>query len=250
MIEPMLRALVLMLAIATSANAEVNVYAAASLTDVLTEVAVVYERSSRDRIVFNFGGSSMLARQIQEGAPADVFISADEEKMNALQRRGLIDHTTRVSHLSNSLVLVVPKGAAALTPQQLATNRVRYLVLADPRSVPAGIYAETWLRRVGLWNEVKPKVIPTENVRAALAAVEAGNADAAIVYKTDAMRSRDVRVVHTVNGNDRPTISYPFAAVRSGGNHAAARQFLTFLGSKPALEIFRRHGFDIISAKK
>ena len=226
---------------------EINVFAAASLTDAMLDVALLYERTSTDRVIFNFGASSMLARQIVEGAPADVFISADEEKMNAIHARGLIVGNSRVSLLSNVLVIVVPADRPSITPRDLA--RVSSLALADPRSVPAGIYAETWLRRIGLWDSVRSKVIPTDNVRSALAAVQAGNAAAAIVYKTDVLRARGVRVVHTVTGKDRPAISYPFAVLRDAPNRAAAAKFLAFLRSKPALDLFRRHGFEVIARR-
>lgn len=201
--------------------AEVRVFAAASLTDALRDIAARYEKTNGDRVVFNFAGSSTLARQIEEGAPADIFLSADEAKMDRLDRLHLI--ASRRSVLSNSLVIV---GEHDLL-------KAKTIALAEPSSVPAGIYAREWLVRRGLWDRVKSKVIPTENVRGALAAVESGNADSAIVYRTDTKRG-----VAIAGG---PPISYPFALTR--GASAAAGKFFAYLTSPAALEIFRRYGF-------
>src|SRR5262249_55867345 len=158
------------------------------------EIASNYEKKHDDKIVFNFGASSFLARQIREGAPADIFFSADEAKMDDLERDGLVLKETRRSLLSNSLVIVVAaeNAAAVSCPRDLATDKVKRLVLAEPKTVPAGIYAKEYLEGQRLWSAVEPKVIPTENVRAALAAVEAGNVEAGIVYKTDAAISKKV----------------------------------------------------------
>jgi molybdate transport system substrate-binding protein len=179
---------------------EVTVFAAASLADSLKEIAAAYEKQSGDKIAFNFGASSMLARQIEEGAPADMFFSADEAKMDGLEKKGLILKETRKSRLSNSLVIVVAAegGAAIESPKDLATDKVKRLALAEPKTVPAGIYAKEYLQKQNLWSAVERKVIPTENVRAALAAVEAGNVEAGIVYKTDAAISKKVKIVYAV----------------------------------------------------
>lgn len=225
--------------------AEVRVFAAASLTDALKEIAALYEVASGEKIVFNFGASSTLARQIQEGAPADLFVSADQEKMDVLQRAKLIVDGTRVTLLSNTLVIVVSRdgGIVIRSPRDLASRRVTSLALAEPQSVPAGIYARRYLQKIGIWKRVQSKVIPTDNVRSALSAVASGNADAAIVYKTDALISRKVRVVFEVPLKEGPPISYPFAVLREGENQAGARRFLVYLASDAALNVFVRHGF-------
>src|SRR5437667_3394563 len=166
---------------------EVTLFAAASLTDSLKEIAGTYEKQSGDKIIFNLGASSLLARQIEEGAPADIFFSADEAKMDGLEKKGLILKETRKSRLSNSLVIVVAaeRGVALESPTDLATDKVKRLALAEPKTVPAGIYAKAYLQKQKLWSAVERKVVPTENVRGALAAVEAGNVEAGIVYKTE-----------------------------------------------------------------
>ncbi|HYC89722.1 MAG TPA: molybdate ABC transporter substrate-binding protein [Thermoanaerobaculia bacterium] len=224
--------LLLLLALPLSA-AEVRVLAAASLTDALQEIARAYEKQSGDRIVFSFGASNLLARQIAAGAPADLFLSADEASMNRVQT------SVRVNVLSNTLVVI---GKPIRRPRDLVN--LKSIALAEPSSVPAGIYARQWLERLRLWDAVKPKVIPTDNVRSALAAVASGNADAAIVYKTDARISKKVRVTYVVR--DGPRITYPFAVLRGAEQPAAARRFLAYLRGKPALDTFARHGFDVL----
>jgi molybdate transport system substrate-binding protein len=225
----------------------VTVFAAASLADSLKEFAGVYEKTSGDRVVFNFGASSVLARQIEEGAPADVFFSADEAKMDGLEKKGHIVKETRVSRLSNVLVIVVAaeEGADIGGPKDLATGRVRRVALAETRTVPAGIYAKEYLEKLNLWSALERKVVPTENVRAALAAVEAGNVEAGIVYKTDAAISKKVRVAYEVPRGDGPAISYPLAVVKGAREWEAANRFVEHLGSRNAGVIFERFGFIV-----
>ena len=223
----------------------VNVFAAASLTESLKEVASSYPRGPEDRIVFSFGASSTLARQIEEGAPADIFFSADEAKMDALEKNGLIISATRRSRLSNTLVIVVAAeaGAPVRTPNDLAEPRIKRIALGDPRAVPIGVYAKQYLENQGLWKSIEPKVVAAENVRAAMAAVETGDAEASIVYKTDAMVSKKVKAVFEVPLNEGPHISYPMALIKAGKEPDAAKRFLDYLNSKTAGQIFEKHGF-------
>jgi len=228
--------------------AELNVFAAASLTDALGEIAANYEKGGGDHVVLNLGASSALARQIQEGAPADLFLSADEEKMNGLEKRKLLLPGTRKSVLSNTLVIVVPDDSRLKITgaRDLAGPGIRAIALAEPQSVPAGIYAKEYLKKLGVWSKVIDRVVPTENVRAALAAVESGNVDAGIVYKTDAGISKKVKVTYEVPRAEGPVISYPFAVVAGSARPEAARRFLEYLQSPAALEVFRKYGFLIL----
>lgn len=227
------------------AAGEVTVFAAASLSDALRELATAYEKSSGDTLRLNLGASSLLARQIKEGARADLFFSADEAKMDELAKAGLIDPSTRRSLLSNTLVIVV----AADDPRQLtsaldlATATVRRLAVAEPSTVPAGIYAREYLQHQKLWETVRAKVVPTENVRAVLAAVESGNVDAGIVYKTDALISRRVRTTFEVPRGDGPRISYPVAMITGGPNPPGAARFLAMLMSPGGKSVFAKYGF-------
>jgi molybdate transport system substrate-binding protein len=225
--------------------AEISVFAAASLTDSLKQIAADYEKHSGDKIVFNFGASSTLARQIEEGAPADIFFSADEAKMDSLEKKALIDATTRQSRLGNALVVVVPTDSSLQIDSALAlTNAaVQKLALADPKGVPAGVYAKQWLEKFKLWPAIEPKVVPTENVRAALAAVESGNVEAGVVYKTDAGISKKVKVAYEVPTKDAPSITYPMAMVKESKQPDAAKKFLNYLDSKEAGDIFKKFGF-------
>jgi len=226
--------------------ADLSVFAAASLTDALKELASAYESESGDKLLFNFGGSNALARQIKEGAPVDVFFSADEVQMDNLAKADLIDPSTRADLLSNTLVIVVPKdGPGELTPAELTGPLIKRLALADFRSVPAGVYAREYLTKLGLWTAVESKVVPTENVRAALAAVESGNVEAGIVYKTDAAISKAVKIAYEVSASEGPRISYPVAVVKGTRNAGASKRFLEYLKSEPALAVFKKFGFIV-----
>lgn len=231
--------------------ATLHISAAASLTDVLQEIAPIYEKQTGDTLLFNLGASSMLARQIQEGAPTDVFISADEAKMDQLQRQHLIVNASRRSILSNTLVIVVPSDSRLriASPADLAGRSVKSIALAEPSSVPAGIYAKQYLRKLGLWPKVVEKVIPTENVRSALAAVESGNAHAGIVYSTDAAISKGVRVAYEVPVGAGPNISYPAAVIADSKDKPAAQRFLDFLQSRAAADLFRKYRFLVAPPK-
>ncbi len=227
--------------------AEVAVSAASSLTDAMKQASAAFGKVGGPAIVFNFGASSLLARQIEEGAPADLFFSADEAKMDDLDRKGLVDKDSRRSLLSNTLVIVVTRegGPDVHGAADLMNPAIRSLALGETRSVPVGIYAREYLVRQKLWNGLKAKVVPTENVRAALAAVESGNADTAIVYKTDALISSRVRIAFEVAVDDGPKISYPVAVLRGAKNSTGARRFLAFLASPEGLAIFRKFGFRV-----
>lgn len=226
---------------------ELLVFAAASLADALQEVRVRYESNSADRVAFNFDGSSKLARQIMAGAPADLFFSADEAKMDHLQAGGFILADTRVRALSNTLVLITGAAETRIKrPADLRAPWCKRLALAQPDSVPAGIYAKTYLQAQGLWEELAGNVIPTENVRAALAAVASGNADAAFVYRTDVSSSTKVRIAYAVPAGEAPSITYPLAVVKGTRQEKAARQFHAYLCSPVAAAVFERYGFTVL----
>jgi molybdate transport system substrate-binding protein len=170
--------------------------------------------------------------------------------MNGLEKRKLLLAGTRRSVLSNTLVVVVPvdSNLKIAGPADLASSSIRALALAEPQTVPAGIYAKEYLKKKGLWSKVIDRVVPTENVRAALAAVESGNVDAGIVYKTDAGISKKVKIAYEVPKAEAPDISYPFA-VLAGSEREAARKLLHYLESPPALAVFRKHGFLILGGR-
>jgi molybdate transport system substrate-binding protein len=228
--------------------AEVTVFAAASLTDSLKEIGAAYEKTSGDKIIFNFGASSTLARQIEAGAPADIFFSADEAKMDGLAAKGLIVAGTRKSRLGNALVVVVPNDSTLeiKSAGDLTNDAVKKIAFADPKAVPAGVYGKAWLTNMQVWTAIEPKVIPTENVRAALAAVESGNVEAGVVFKTDAGISKIVKVAFEVPAKDAPKISYPMAAVKDSKQGEAAKKFLNYLAAEEAGQVFKRFGFILL----
>lgn len=228
--------------------AEVLVFGAASLSEALRDIASDYQKQSSDKIVLNLAASSTLARQIEAGAAADIFFSADEAKMDVLENEGLVVAGTRTNRLSNSLVIVVSRngGPTINGPSDLATDKVGRMALADPQMVPAGVYAKQYLEKQNLWAALSRKVIPTENVRGALAAVESGNVEAGIVYKTDAAISAKVKVAYEVPPQEGPRIRYSVAALKDAKNLPSARKFLGYLGSDAALHVFERYGFIIV----
>jgi molybdate transport system substrate-binding protein len=227
---------------------EILVSAAASLTDALTEIGKTYESNGKARVQFNFGSSSDLARQIDEGAPADIYFSADLEKMDALERKGRIDPATRKNLLSNRLVLVVPQDSKLnlRAPKDLLRPEVKRIALAQPETVPVGIYSKKYLESEGLWNGVAAKIVPVLDVRAALASVESGNVDAGFVYKTDAAISKKVKVVYEVPLDKGPRIIYPVAAINDSKNKEAARDFLNFILGREGKASFRKYGFIVL----
>ncbi|WP_245844214.1 molybdate ABC transporter substrate-binding protein [Nibricoccus aquaticus] len=229
----------------TSLAADLNVFAAASLSDALTEIAKTYEPASGDKLRLNLAASSLLARQIKEGAPADIFLSADEAKMDDLAKAGLLLAGTRRPLLGNTLVIVVnaENGPALSAPADLAKPAIARIALAEPQTVPAGIYAKTFLQNAGLWEKLSAKIIPTENVRACLAAVESGNVDAGIVYKTDALISRKVKIAYEIPAAEGPKITYPLAVLKDTKHEEAARKFAARLASPEARAIFEKYGF-------
>lgn len=231
--------------VAAANGATLNVFAAASLTDSLKEIGTAYEKETGDKVVFNFGASSLLARQIEEGAPADVFFSADEAKMDALETKKLLLPGTRTKLLANSLVIVVANDRSLKISSAADLKNVKRLALAETRTVPAGIYAKEFLTAKGLWNDIQSKVIPTDNVRAALVAVESGNVDAGIVYKTDAVISKKVKVAYEVPAPETPNISYPIAVLKESRNPGAAKRFAEHLSSTNSQKVFESFGFII-----
>jgi molybdate transport system substrate-binding protein len=228
--------------------AEIKVLAAASLTDVLQAIAVDYEKESGDKLAFNFAGSSVLERQIEAGAPGDVFFSADEAKMDELEGHGLISIGTRRSLLSNALVIVVEKAGSTQikNASDLAKPDVKKVALAEPSSVPAGVYAKAYLEKLGLWAAISSKIVPTENVRAALAAVESGNVEAGFVFKTDAAISKKVRIAYEVTAAEGPKIGYPVAVVKDSEQQQAAWHFVEYLSGARAKAEFEKFGFIVL----
>jgi len=235
------------LAATSAASAEVTVFAAASLKEAMDEQAKRFGSVAGSKVIVAYGGSNALARQIEAGAPADVFVSADEDWMDYLDQRHLLVAGSRSNLLSNELVLIAPAGsrqtlrierpfdlAAALGDNKLA--------MANPDSVPAGKYGRSALESLGVWKSVEKRVVRTDNVRAALALVARGEAAFGIVYRTDALAEKSVRIQDTFPGTTHAPIVYP-AALVAPGRSTAAKALLDFLRSGAARVIWEKYGF-------
>jgi molybdate transport system substrate-binding protein len=230
-----------------SAHAELTLYAAASLRDALEAILPECGKATSTLLVPNLGASSDLARQIQAANKADIFFSADEAWMDKLAASGLVDPASRRSPLSNRLVVVAPADSslAVSSAADLVNGSIRRLSLANPEAVPAGKYAKAWLEKAGVWDRVKERVLPGIDVRAALAAVESGGAEAGIVYRTDARISSRVRVLFEVPEGDGPPISYSIAAMKDRPHLEAAREVVACISGREAAKTFERLGFVV-----
>lgn len=224
---------------------ELTVAAAVSLSEALADVAAAWRERTGQEISFNLAGSNTLARQILQGAPVDVFVSADERQMDRVERGTALEPGTRAAVAENTLVVVVPgEGRPRWTDASpLAASGVRRIAIGDPEAVPAGVYAKAWLQRAGLWDKVRPRIVPTASVRAALAAVDTASADAAIVYRTDARVGGRRSAVYEIPASESPRIVYYAAVVKRSRDPAAARAFVSFLAGHEGTAILLRHGF-------
>ena len=245
-----LLALCLLLAPLTARAQELTVFAAASLTDAMKDISAQWTQSGHQPLRMSFGSSSTLARQIEQGAPANLFASADEKWMDYLADKHLIVPETRKDLLGNDLVLIVP----ADKPQHVTIGPDFNLVgmlgpngrvaTGDPAHVPVGIYAEQALKKLGIWDAVSPHLARTDDVRAALLLVERGEAPAGIVYTTDAAASKSVMIAGTFPPESHDPVSYPFAVTESGDT-SEARALMTFLAGPRARAIFDKRGFKV-----
>ena len=226
-------------------TATVVVSVAASLSDAVGDVANVFEKQTGIQVLVNAAGSQILATQIIEEVPVDVFISADERQMIRTIAQGKMDEGSYLQLLSNQLVVVVPSDRlmGISRPDDLIAQSVRRIALGDPEAVPGGVYAQEYLEQEGLWDVLESKVVPTRNVRAALRAVEAGTVDAGVVYRTDARQSVDAVIAFDVPVGRAPRIIYPAAVSTEPPNPESAMQFFLFLQTSNAQQIFEAYGF-------
>lgn len=229
-------------------EAKITVFAAASLTNAMQDIASAYKKEKHVDVVSSFASSSTLARQIEAGAPADLFISADQKWMDYAVDKKAIDTATRETLLGNSLVVVAPKssptGEIAINAQ---TNWTRLLnggrlAVGNPDHVPAGIYAKEALQKLGAWETLSPKLAPAEDVRGALALVERDEAPLGIVYGSDAVASKGVKVVGTFPEDSHKKVEYPVAIV-DGHKNATVTAFYDYLKGPQASAIFKQYGF-------
>lgn len=227
-------------------NSSLLVSAAASLKEALEEIKPAYQQiHSKVAVNYNFGASGTLQQQIENGAPADIFFSAAKKQMDALQEKNLIIPETRRNVLTNNLVLIVPKNSTGITSfRNLTDAKIKRIAVGEPRSVPAGQYAEEVFKNLGILDAIKPKLVLGNNVRNVLAAVESGNADAGVVYTTDAKLSNQVKIVATAPANLHSPIVYPVAVLKSSKDPASAKEYVQFLASDRGMKIFQKYGFS------
>ncbi len=238
-------AVLMLISIVSNAQDKVTIFAAASLTNAISDIATQYEKEQAVQIQTSFASSSTLAKQIEKGAPADIFISADTKWMNYLQDKALLKVDSRVNLLGNQLVLIAPKNRAFKVDMvkdfDIASAFSGKLCTGQIDSVPAGIYAKQSLMSLNWWDAIKMRIVGTQDVRAALIFVERGECDAGIVYATDAKVSNKVEVLSTFPETSHESIVYPLALVKTA--NAAATSFYDYLKSEKAKVIFRQYGF-------
>ena len=224
-----------------------TVFAAASLKDALDEVSTTYRKRTAERIAISYAGSAALAKQIDNGAPADIFISADREWMDYVEKRNHVKSGSRFDLLRNEIVLIAPAASTVAVEMRRGFRLAQLLddgrlAMADPDSVPAGKYGKAALETFGVWPSVANRIARAENVRAALLFVSRGEAPLGIVYRTDAAADKRVRIVAVFPPDTHPPIVYPAALLVSGSSGHAAK-FYDYLRSPAASDIFRKHGF-------
>ncbi len=222
--------------------------AAASLQNALEEINPLFKSANSGvELKYNFAASGPLQQQIEQGAPVDVFISAAAQQMDNLQKKDLLLADTRQQLLTNTLVLIVPNNSTLnLTSfDQLNDAKVEKIAMGEPRSVPVGKYAEEVFTKLGILEELRPKFVYGNSVRNVLSAVESGNADAGIVYLTDAKISKQVKQVATAAKDLHSPIVYPIAVIKASKNPEAAKAYVQFLSSNPAQDVFKKYGFGI-----
>lgn len=236
---------------ASGQTKDVVVFAAASLKNALDDAGAIWMRETGKRVVVSYAASNALAKQIEAGAPADLFFSADLDWMDYLASKSLIRPESRISLLGNSLVLVAPKDSTIQVALQPGIDLAAILgdgrlAMGHVEAVPAGKYGKATLEHLGAWNGVKDKVAQADNVRAALLLVSRGEAPLGIVYKTDAVSDPNVTIVATFPEGSHPPIVYPVALTKDSGNPDAA-SFLAFLRSARAKPSFEKQGFTFIN---
>ncbi|MBD2499772.1 molybdate ABC transporter substrate-binding protein [Anabaena azotica] len=232
--------------VVAQSNVSLLVSAAASLKDALEEIKPLYQQSKPNvNINFNFGASGALQQQIEQGAPTDIFISAAKRQVDALEQKRLLVSGTRSIIAKNRLVLIVPRNTTGITSFfNLKDESIKRIAIGEPRSVPAGQYAEQVLQKLKLLPQIKPKLVYANNVRQVLAAVESGNADAGLVYATDAKISDKVKTVVAADEKYHSAITYPLAVVKSSRNVEAAKDFAQYLATNSQVKaVLRKYGF-------
>lgn len=228
---------------------ELTISAAASLQNSLTEIQKAYAQKNPDvKLTFNFGASGTLQEQIEQGAPVDLFISAGKSQMDTLAKKNLLVKDTRVDLLGNDLVLIVAKNDSSITSvQDITKSGVGKISIGTPESVPAGKYAQEALTNLKLWDKVQPNLVLAKDVTQVLSYVETDNVDAGFVYRSDAQGSTKAKIVTALPETSHQPIVYPAAVINASKNKPQAGDFLKYLQSSEAQQIFLKYGFKTMS---
>lgn len=227
---------------------EVYIVAAASMTDAVKEIGANYEKQHPNvKLMYNFGSSGALQVQIEQGAPADIFISAAQKQMDALEQENLIDKSTRRDLLENKVVLIVPKDSTLTLNDfsDIVSDKVQKIALGEMKSVPVGQYSEEIFKKLNILDEIKSKAVYASDVRQVLGWVETGEVDCGVVYATDAAISDKVKVLLTAPENTHKPVIYPVAMVTSSKNPEIAKDFLAFLGENEQKAVLEKYGFEV-----
>ncbi|MGG4554355.1 molybdate ABC transporter substrate-binding protein [Paenibacillus humicus] len=231
---------------ASDEQVELTISAAASLTDAMKEIQASYEaQHPAVKLTFNFGGSGALQKQIEQGAPVDLFLSAAANNMNLLLDQNIIDAKQHMNLLTNKLVVVIPDDQSDEIQglEDLKDTRIKMIAVGIPESVPAGSYAREALMSAGLWDILQPKMVQAKNVRQVLQYVETGNADAGFVYESDALTSAKVKIALPVDPAIYTPVEYPIGVIKSTKHGKEAAELYNYLQSKEALDVFVKYGF-------
>lgn len=225
---------------------EILVLAAASLTDVLNELAASYKETTGVTVTFSFASSGALQTQIESGSPADIFFSAAQRQMNALEEKDLIETDTRKNLVENKVVLITPVNSALNIKSfnDMANPNVQKIGLGEPKSVPVGQYSEEMLSNLSILDSVKPKAVYGSDVRNVLSWVETGEIDCGIVYETDAKIANNINIVTQAPEGSHRKVIYPIAVIKSSQNKEEAQKFIDYISTDSSMEVFNKYGFS------
>ncbi|OVE65353.1 molybdate ABC transporter substrate-binding protein [Clostridium diolis] len=231
---------------ATEASIELNISAAASLKEALTDIQDEYKKTAPNvTLTVNYGASGSLQQQIEQGAPCDIFISAGQSQMKALDSKSLLLENTKKDLVKNDLVLVGPKDTAITGLSDLTSDKVKKIAVGEPKSVPAGQYADEVFTKLGIKDSISSKLVFAKDVKEVLAWSTSGNAEVGFVYKSDALSSKDSKIIETIAEDKHSPITYPIGIIKASKNADAAKAFEDFLFTDTCKKIFEKYGYGI-----
>lgn len=230
----------------STSKVELTISAAASLKEAMTDIEKEFEKNSNVDLILNFGASGSLQQQIEQGAPCDVFISAGQKQMNALEDKSLLLEDTRKDLLKNSLVLIGPKDTSLDKLSDIKDSTVKHIAMGDPSSVPAGKYADEVIENLSIKDDISSKLVFAKDVKEVLAWVASGNAEVGFVYKSDALVSDSVKIIENIDEQYHTPITYPIATIKSSKNPNECKSFIDFLFIENSQKTFKKYGYITI----